>query len=33
MGLEGELMYHIIEELSQQTNRRISDFDDDADEF
>ena len=33
MDLEGELMYHIIEELSPRKGRSISDFDDDRDEF
>ena len=33
MDLEGELMYHIIEGLSPQKKRSISDFDDDRDEF
>jgi len=33
MDLEGELMHHIIEELSLQKKRTISDFDDDGDKF
>lgn len=33
MDLEGELMYHIIGELSPQKKRSITGFDDDRDEF
>lgn len=33
MDLEGELMYHIIEELSPRKGRSPSGFDDDSDEF